>query len=586
MAKDFNLEKEYGDFLDILVDNLENPREEVLQHYGVLGMKWGVRKDRGSKKSESSRSNSSSGKTKLSYKEKAEKLRDDTLGPNEITRKTKNGETITISKTLPGRLAVFTTSRSDRIREGYTNGASFEIKDSSGKKVGDALIGAEGDTLELGWIGIDKGSRGKGYATAVLSAAEEFGRAEGFTKMTLEAVPREDARHIYTSLGFEPTKDGPAGLLGMEYVFDVKHMASEDLELFHYGVLGMKWGVRKDRKTKGARREKRAAKYDRRAESQQKKIDRLKGKEGNVLTRGTIKREIRNREGLKARNLSDAAKKREGKLSSGQKKTAIGAAIAGTIVAAYAANHLSETGDISRAIDRGKAHFDNREDKLGPWERDTQLYQNAGTDDVRKIKAIYADQVNPDFGERGTTMNCRRATFAFEARRRGYDVQATKTTKGAGQNSVGLYNALDWEDKYDGTGTITITKAVMDDIKKGGTGTPGFMDLQTNLPAGAKNKIENTTGNMSESIFESLSKEPNKSRGELGMMWSIGGGHSVAYEIVKGKPVIFDTQTGKMFSTPEEFSEYGNKIGTSGYTRLDNVPLNQDFLNKWVTNKK
>ena len=49
-------------------------------------------------------------------------------------------------------------------------------------------------------------------------------------------------------------------------------------ELYHYGVKGMKWGVRhdKDRKARRtAKREARASKYDKKAEEIQKQIDSL-----------------------------------------------------------------------------------------------------------------------------------------------------------------------------------------------------------------------------------------------------------------------------------------------------------------------
>ena len=39
-------------------------------------------------------------------------------------------------------------------------------------------------------------------------------------------------------------------------------------------------------------------------------------------------------------------------------------------------------------------------------------------------------------------MNCRRCTFAYELSRRGYDVQATKTLIGTGQDANGMNQML------------------------------------------------------------------------------------------------------------------------------------------------
>jgi hypothetical protein len=106
------------------------------------------------------------------------------------------------------------------------------------------------------------------------------------------------------------------------------------------------------------------------------------------------------------------------------------------------------------------------------------------------------------------------------------------------------------------------------------------MDLASGFAAGGKNKIPGGP----KSIFDTLAKEPNGSRGELGVMWNMGGGHSMAYEIVKGKPVIFDGQTGKIFDAAEKFMDGMPSIKNAGFTRLDNVDLNVDYLMRWMTN--
>ena len=67
------------------------------------------------------------------------------------------------------------------------------------------------------------------------------------------------------------------------------------------------------------------------------------------------------------------------------------------------------------------------------------------------------------------------------------------------------------------------------------------------------------------------------------MVWQAGGGHSIAYEIVKGKPVLFDTQSGKKFKTPDEAANfYKINMTKIGFTRLDNKPIDEAWVERWV----
>ena len=275
---DFDLEDEYGGFLDLLETHISEV-DQSLEHFGVKGMKWGVRKERPAKTHEPLKS----------------------LGPDSVSRKTKNGETITLKKVPPGKFQEFLGRRSKNFRDQYANAASLHVVNSSGKKVGEAYVEKRSkDELYLEWLTIHSDERGKGYASAVMKAGRDFGKQEGFKKMTLEVPGNSpDARHIYESLGFKQVgevnggkKDAVwDGLTKMEYDFDkVEHG-----ELVHYGVKGMKWGHRK------ARPEGVSAKTDRMARKDAKEFARAKQfyGEGAGTRRKLIKARV---EGISKKN--------------------------------------------------------------------------------------------------------------------------------------------------------------------------------------------------------------------------------------------------------------------------------------------
>jgi RimJ/RimL family protein N-acetyltransferase len=234
--------------------------EDILAHFGVKGMHWGVRKNRAA----------------------SEKKQ-----PKLVLKHTfKSGDAVSIYENPPSSLARLIGRMSPKYAADAEKFKTFSFKDKDGKSVGDGAFNRTSkDELYLNWIGVKPKYRGKGYASAAMKGVVKYAQNEGIKKLTLE-VPGNapDARHIYEKLGFKAdgkmigdTNDFWGGLSPMAMTvpslkhaeFDetqweqdfadefaalltktfgggeVTHMADVEDILAHFGVKGMKWGHHK-----------------------------------------------------------------------------------------------------------------------------------------------------------------------------------------------------------------------------------------------------------------------------------------------------------------------------------------------------
>lgn len=368
--------------------------------------------------------------------------------------------------------------------------------------------------------------------------------------------------------------------------------------LVHAGIKGMRWGVRKkeDRTArKLAKREEKAKKYESQAAGYQKRINKLNAElpNTNVFLKRGKKKEIKELTEFRDIAKKDAIAVREGKRTDFQKKVLIGAGVVAAVLVAATIHENLQSGEFNRLSIKGKAFLDGR--KTPEFKKNLSLADK--NMDVDELTQKVVAHVNPDYNNwesgvissMGARMNCRRATFTYEMRRRGFDVQATKTTTASGQHAVGVINALSpGKDIQRTSMTGLLTGRVREAIgKTRGKATP-LTDALNNNMYGEKSivrslaDVDNDRIMSGKTIFDSLSKNPDGARGELGMGWKMGGGHSIAWEKVKGKIVIFDTQSGKVFKDAESFDEVAGNMKTAAFTRLDDKALNTDYLLRWM----
>lgn len=308
--------------------------------------------------------------------------------------------------------------------------------------------------------------------------------------------------------------------------------------LAHYGVKGMKWGVRR---------------FEYKPVGRKSKASTKKSQEDNLEEQESTQKK---------------------KLSKKQKVAIAGAAI----VAAYATYKLVDSGAYRELINAGKKFVQNSNNS-SPFKKDNRL---ASKDfDAGAIHTMVVNGINPNYGAVGTKNNCLRCTYAYELRRRGYDVAATKSVRGSGQSTAGTFNALKNTPVKLRGGTNALSLIVGNLRYTSKTGEPSKF---VSSVLEAKGKSIDNSGDIGKSIFDTLSKQPNGSRGNLNLYWKAGGGHSIAYEIIKGKPVIFDCQTGEMLDNLSKFKKYADRIDRANFTRLDNLDLDLDYLTRWIKN--
>ena len=196
--------------------------------------------------------------------------------------------------------------------------------------------------------------------------------------------------------------------------------------------------------------------------------------------------------------------------------------------------------------------------------------------------------INPNYKTAGGQMNCRRCSFTYELRRRGYDVEATTSSIGSGQSNSGLLNAVSKDGKR-----LNRLTSMSTPVTQG-------QRLDALLPSD-KRKInieqelirsssKGLFGKISEAdIADRITKQPPGARGEIVFnMKSFA--HSLSYENVNGKPVMFDTQKGRMYdlSDKNSYASFTAKWGNPAdvlISRLDNVDLDEEFLARWSTNR-
>lgn len=334
-------------------------------------------------------------------------------------------------------------------------------------------------------------------------------------------------------------QDRPADVLEL---FDatIKHAAF----LEHFGVKGMKWGVlKKDDGGKGS--------PTRNADGTPTKFS-TGAEAGLNLIKPIASMKIPVGVGLQSKVMQVAA------LVAGQAQVPLKVALKTSFISPAAI-----VGYALGAADSGAYRVPGmvvKNSLRGGWPTNRELAKVPMS--LKDIQSKVVKGVNPQFPGLGTTNNCLRATYTYEMRRRGFDVTATKTMMATGQNANGTRIM---------TGKLKVGTQI-DASAKAMRGNSAMANIV--------NKVvkKRPTAN---DVYHALSQQPNGSRGDLQMRWGMGG-HSVAYEIIKGRPVVIDAQSGKTYSNPKELDDLVGPAISLKFNRLDDKNLNEFAMTAWV----
>lgn len=178
-----------------------------------------------------------------------------------------------------------------------------------------------------------------------------------------------------------------------------------------------------------------------------------------------------------------------------------------------------------------------------------------------------AKRVNPSFNnfDNNTKSNCMLCTTTYDLRRRGFDVTANKASVGYTTETINKWYPKAKIKTIKETYSEKEQKYLNKMKEKGREAEAEFY-----LSMAAKRKPETI-----ESISKDLMSQGDGARGNLMVRWTLGGGHSVAYENSGRKTIVVDSQSNKTY-TLDSFLK--RTSGPVSFARLDNVDFDPSAI--------
>jgi hypothetical protein len=373
--------------------------------------------------------------------------------------------------------------------------------------------------------------------------------------------------------------------------------ASPTEALEHYGKKGMRWGVRNEKKSSGdapssrevrkqEKRDDKTALLTAQTAKTNVRINELK-KEVAAVPKGGLRNHIRRNElnqelvqtvGYRDHLVKTSKAIEEGRMTPRQKQLIIGGAVVGGLALAVYGSSKVQSGEFAAMKLRGKAAL--RGEKFD-FDKNVSL---SGKKTPEEVLSSVVPGINPGYRTQGGSMNCRRCSFTYELRRRGYNVDATTSPMGWGQSESGLLNALS-----PGRRNLNRATSMSANVVSGrGIRALAWGDRRSSIGE----RYSHSDANDRAGLFNLLNKQPDGARGEA--VFNFGAfGHSLSYEKFGDKIHIFDTQKGQGYDVglDASYREFINKWGGASavkdvqITRLDNANLDHKFLARWSTNR-
>lgn len=176
---------------------------------------------------------------------------------------------------------------------------------------------------------------------------------------------------------------------------------------------------------------------------------------------------------------------------------------------------------------------------------------------VKKSPSTYDEDmevINPGYStnkDNEYNQNCALCSLTYELRMRGYDVEAKEEVKVFGK-PTGLSN-------------FAITNCYKD---------TNVFDYTSSEKISKKYNCSSDMGEQLNALEKELLQHGDGARGELGVYWTVGGGHSVVWQVEKGEVVVRDCQT----NTKYKLEDYSGHIKRFEYLRTDTLEMNKDVL--------